>query len=72
MGEMAISVERAAEQAREHGHSVEEEIGLLMLHGLLHLMGMDHHKDHGKMRRAENRWRKKLGLPMGLVERAGS
>lgn len=72
LGEMAISVERAAEQAHEHGHSVEEEIGILMLHGLLHLLGMDHGKDHGRMRRAESRWRKKLGLPTGLIERARS
>src|SRR5512140_1280962 len=42
LGEMAISVERAQEQARSRGHRLEEEIGILMLHGLLHLLGMDH------------------------------
>jgi probable rRNA maturation factor len=41
-----------------------------MLHGVLHLAGMDHETDAGEMRRAENRWRKKLGLPAGLIERA--
>ncbi len=69
LGEMAISVIRAREQAVERGHSWEEEIGVLMLHGLLHLLGMDHEKDHGKMARAEARWRKKLNLPSGLIER---
>ena len=69
LGEMAISVGRAAEQAAERGHSLEDEICMLMLHGLLHLVGMDHAADKGRMRRAEARWRKKLGLPAGLIER---
>jgi probable rRNA maturation factor len=42
---------------------------ILMLHGLLHLAGMDHESDSGKMKRVEARWRKKLGLPAGLIER---
>ncbi|HSB13534.1 MAG TPA: rRNA maturation RNase YbeY [Bryobacteraceae bacterium] len=70
LGEMAISVERAAAQAREYGHAVEDEIGILLLHGLLHLTGMDHETDRGRMARAEKRWRKALGLPAALVERA--
>ncbi len=69
LGEMAISVERAKEQARSRGHRLDEEIGILMLHGLLHLLGMDHETDRGRMARAETRWRKKLGLPAGLIER---
>jgi probable rRNA maturation factor len=69
LGEMAISVQRAAEQARRYGHGVEQEIGVLMLHGLLHLLGMDHEKDRGRMARAEKRWREELGLPPGLAER---
>jgi probable rRNA maturation factor len=70
LGEMAISGARAAEQAREFGHSVEQEAGILMLHGLLHLLGMDHERDRGKMARAERRFRQQLGLPQGLIERA--
>lgn len=69
LGEMAISTTRAAEQAREFGHSVEQEIGILMLHGLLHLLGMDHNRDRGRMARAELRYREQLGLPAGLIER---
>ncbi len=69
LGEMAISRERAAEQAADYGHNILEELKVLMLHGVLHLNGMDHEKDKGQMRRAETKWRKELGLPGGLIER---
>jgi probable rRNA maturation factor len=69
-GEIAISFDRAEAQAAEHGHSVEEELRILMLHGVLHLAGMDHESDSGQMALAETNWRKKLGLPRGLVERS--
>jgi probable rRNA maturation factor len=69
-GEIAISLDRAAAQADEHGHSLEAEVRILMLHGLLHLAGMDHQSDHGEMANEEARWRKRLGLPSGLIERA--
>ncbi len=70
LGEMAISVDRAREQALALGHSLEAEVRILMLHGLLHLMGLDHEADRGGMARTEKLWRKKLGLPAGLIERA--
>jgi probable rRNA maturation factor len=41
-----------------------------MLHGVLHLLGMNHEKDRGGMARAEKRWRELLGLPSGLLERS--
>jgi probable rRNA maturation factor len=69
-GEMAISFDRASEQARTLGHGVEQELQILMLHGMLHLRGMDHESDSGEMARAELRWRRKLGLPAGLIERS--
>jgi probable rRNA maturation factor len=68
--DIAISFDRAAEQASELGHNVESELRILILHGLLHLAGMDHETDGGVMQRAEARWRKRLGLPAGLIERA--
>lgn len=71
-GDLAISLDRAREQAAEHGHSLEDELRILMLHGALHLAGMDHEKDAGEMAKAETRWRRKLGLPSGLIERTGS
>ena len=70
LGEIAISVQRATEQAGEYGHSLEEELKILMLHGVLHLLGHDHEKDRGAMARLEKRWRRELGLPRGLIERA--
>lgn len=70
LGEIAISVDRAAAQAAEFGHTLEEEIEILMLHGALHLSGMDHEKDKGQMARAESKWRKHFGLPRGLIQRA--
>ena len=70
LGELAISADRAREQAAGYGHTVEDEIRILMLHGVLHLLGMDHEQDRGRMAREENRLRKRLGLPTGLIERA--
>lgn len=69
LGDIAISAERAACQARRFGHSLADELRILMLHGLLHLAGMDHSRDQGRMARAEARWRKRFGLPAALTER---
>ena len=69
LGELAISFDRAATQAVQLGHGIDEELRILMLHGMLHLAGMNHETDSGEMARAETRWRKKLGLPAGLIER---
>jgi len=69
LGEIAISAARAAAQASWLGHSVETEISILMLHGLLHLLGLDHEADRGRMAVVERRWRRKFGLPSGLIER---
>jgi probable rRNA maturation factor len=67
---MAISADRALEQATAFGHGVGDEIRILMLHGVLHLLGYDHETDNGEMARVEARWRKTLGLPLSLIERA--
>jgi probable rRNA maturation factor len=69
IGEIAISFPRAKAQASEFRHSVSNEIEILMLHGVLHLLGFDHESDHGQMARAERKWRASLGLPNGLIER---
>jgi probable rRNA maturation factor len=69
LGEIAISFDQAKQQAAEHGHAVGDEVAVLMLHGVLHLLGMDHEKDRGQMARVERQWRSSLGLPAGLIER---
>ena len=50
LGDMAISIERAKQQAREFGHSVKRETGYLTIHSILHLLGYDH-VDEGEMKR---------------------
>ena len=70
IGEIAISAARARKQAAVFSHSLENEICILMLHGLLHLLGLDHETARGQMARAEALWRQRLSLPEGLVERA--
>ncbi len=69
-GDIAISAEIAATNAAELGHSTEAEVKVLILHGLLHLAGYDHETDDGEMRTRETILRRKLGLPVGLIERA--
>ncbi|HUI56144.1 MAG TPA: rRNA maturation RNase YbeY [Bryobacteraceae bacterium] len=69
LGDIAISFPRARAQARQFGHSTEQEVEILMLHGVLHLTGLDHETDAGRMARAERRWRGRFGLPNGLIER---
>ncbi len=70
LGEIAISADRARAQAKEQGHEIGAELKILMLHGVLHLLGMDHESDGGRMARAETRWRKLLDLPAALIERS--
>jgi len=70
-GDLAISVTTALGQAAEQGHSLSTEIKVLILHGLLHLAGFDHEVDDGQMARRERVLRARLGLPSGLIERAG-
>jgi probable rRNA maturation factor len=70
-GDIAISAEIAAQNARLLGHSPAEEIKILIVHGLLHLAGYDHEHDNGEMERRENRLRTSLGLPCGLIDRNG-
>ena len=60
LGDIAISLERAAVQAKENRLTRDQEISQLILHGLLHLCGYDHETDNGEMNRLELRLRKKL------------
>jgi len=68
-GEVAISADIARENARRMGHTAANEVKILALHGILHLAGFDHERDHGEMARKEKRLRQQLKLEAGLIER---
>ncbi len=68
LGSIIISVDMAKEYAKLYKHSIEDEIKLLFLHGLLHLLGYDHEIDE-KMRQKEEEIIKKLNLPKSLIIR---
>jgi probable rRNA maturation factor len=68
-GDIAISAEMAARNARNLGHSPAEEVKILALHGVMHLAGYDHEGESAVMARKEQRLRRSLNLPMGLIER---
>ncbi len=62
LGDVVISVEQAARQAKEHKLKFDEEVAQLILHGLLHLCGYDHERDDGEMNRLELSLRRRLGI----------
>lgn len=64
LGDIIVSVERAAAQAEEYGHSFERELAFLAVHGTLHLLGYDHeHEDERRvMREREEAILTELGL----------
>ena len=68
-GDLAISVDTAARQALAMGHPLATELKVLILHGLLHLAGLNHETDTGTMAARELSLRRKLRLPGGLIER---
>jgi probable rRNA maturation factor len=71
LGDVVIATGVARRQARTAGHSLQTELRVLALHGLLHLLGYDHETDDGRMSRVERRLRLKGGLREGLIERGG-
>ena len=62
MGEVIISYPQAARQAKEQGHSAEQELAVLIIHGILHLLGYDHEqpREKVKMRAREKELLKKV------------
>jgi probable rRNA maturation factor len=69
LGDIVIATGVAQRQADDVGHSVNTELKVLALHGLLHLLGYDHESDEGEMAKLEARLRKKAGLKEGLISR---
>jgi len=68
LGDIVIAKGVAARQARDRRHSFPTELKVLALHGLLHLMGYDHERDRGEMRRLEQRLLARAGIE-GLIQR---
>jgi probable rRNA maturation factor len=71
LGDVVIAAGVARRQARAAGHSLQTELRVLALHGLLHLLGFDHERDDGRMARVERRLRRQGGLEESLIERGG-
>jgi probable rRNA maturation factor len=69
LGTIVISLEYAKTAAKKYGHKIEDEIKLLFIHGLLHLLGYDHETDNGIMRKKEEELIKKFNLPSSLIVR---
>lgn len=70
LGVIVISIDRVLEAAQNYGHSPSDELALLFIHGLLHLLGYDHEIDSGQMREKEKEIIKRYELPESLIVRS--
>lgn len=62
LGDIAISPSTARRNAKKFGRTLHNELQILVIHGVLHLLGFDHEKDDGQMDKVEQRLRRRLGL----------
>ena len=69
LGSIVISSEHVIQKAKELGHTEHDELCLLFIHGLLHLLGFDHEVDNGEMREEEAKLIEKFQLPNSLIIR---
>ena len=69
LGSIVISSWHVESKAKELGHSTDDELALLFIHGLLHLLGYDHEVDNGEMREKEESLIKEFNLPKSLIVR---
>lgn len=69
LGSIVISSAHVEQKAKELGHSTNDELALLFIHGLLHILGYDHEVDDGQMRQKEEELIKKFNLPKSLIVR---
>lgn len=69
LGTIIISADYVSEKAKEYGHTINEELTLLYIHGLLHLLGYDHEIDSGEHREEEKKVIKRYNLPDSLIIR---
>ncbi len=69
LGSIVISIDFVEKKAKEYNHSFEDELSLLFIHGLLHLVGYDHEVDNGEHRKKEEELIKQFNLPNSLIVR---
>ena len=69
LGSIVISEAFVKEKSAEFGHTLQDELCLLFIHGLLHLLGYDHEVDNGQMRSKEKELIEKFDLPKSLIVR---
>ncbi|MEA3331310.1 MAG: rRNA maturation RNase YbeY [Campylobacterota bacterium] len=69
LGSIVISSWHVEAKAKELGHKNSDELALLFIHGLLHLLGYDHEVDNGQMREKESQLIEKFNLPKSLIVR---
>ena len=69
LGTIVISADFVKEKAKTYGHTEQDELKLLFIHGLLHLLGYDHETDEGEMRQKEQEIIEQFGLPSSLIIR---
>lgn len=69
LGSIVIAASFVKEKASFFGHSVQDELSLLFIHGMLHLLGFDHEVDSGEMREREAALIKQFDLPKSLIVR---
>ena len=65
LGDMAISLERAKDQAKRFGNTLKREVGYLTIHSILHLLGYDH-MDEGEMKRQMRTREELIAAELGL------
>ena len=69
LGTIIISSDFVKEKAKKFKHSFQDELALLFIHGLLHLLKYDHEIDNGEHRKKEEEIIKKFNLPNSLIVR---
>ena len=69
LGSIIIAESFVKAKAEEHGHTIQDELSLLFIHGMLHLLGFDHENDDGEMRAREKELIEEFGLPKSLIVR---
>lgn len=70
LGSIVISIDFVTQKAKEFGHTQQEELTLLFIHGLLHLLGYDHETDKGEHRQKEQALIEAFDLPTSLIVRS--